>query len=65
MISFPWNLGCTTNNEVEALAMYQEIEFLMEVDLSGVFIIGNSTIIIKALIQGIIPSFPSFACLHF
>jgi ribonuclease HI len=48
-VSFKWGLGGATNNQAEALALYQGLKILDPRQIMNLTVIGDSAIIIRLM----------------
>ena len=53
---FAWGLGNGTNNMAEALALWQGLRIAGELGISELIIIGDSRVVIRALVANLLPT---------
>lgn len=49
--SFPWGLSLSSNNQAEALALFQGLELLKALNIKEANVLGNSQIIINVIVS--------------
>jgi ribonuclease HI len=54
---YSWNIGHTTNNQVEAYAIYQGLQFARQHGIDSITLLGDSKMIINHVRMSYLPSY--------